>query len=477
MKLSVGYPDEAVEIEVLRGAALRSPDALEPVTDTATVGEMVAAGAAGAHRRPALHVRGPAGRRDPRPPAGPGRGQPARRDRADPGGAARTRSIDGRGYVLPEDLKALVEPVFAHRLLLSPDAQLRGVTAAEVLRDAVRVGAGAAARPGLTRVTASPHAGSALLAAGAAAARPPASGSATPSWPCSARPRSSRVLLAVGVRRVAAAAARRPAVADPDRVARGEPSADDADRPQHQPAAGRQPGRARPVRRPATVPVPLLRLRPGRDTTVDYPVPTERRGVVPVGPLRVARRDPLGLVVAGPRATARPPRSGCTRGSTCSRPCPAGHGPQPRRPGRPGAARHDHVRLAARVRGRRRAAPGALAHQRAGRRADGARAARHQPAHASWCCSTTAARRTRTRATAPPSRSRRPARRPRRSSPPPSARTCRSTLHLVVGGRSRRTGGPYLDCSPRPTLAPTATCAPPIAPAAAAARSATRWSS
>jgi uncharacterized protein (DUF58 family) len=47
-----------------------------------------------------------------------------------------------------------------------------------------------------------------------------------------------------------------------------------------------------------TVPVPLLRLRPGRDTTVTYPVPTDRRGVVPVGPLRVARRDPLGLATA-----------------------------------------------------------------------------------------------------------------------------------------------------------------------------------
>ncbi|GAB3939363.1 hypothetical protein GCM10027614_21420 [Micromonospora vulcania] len=50
-----------------------------------------------------------------------------------------------------------------------------------------------------------------------------------------------------------------------------------------------------------TVPVPLLRLRPGRDTEVRYDVPTHRRGVVPVGPLRVTRRDPLGLV-----ALARP---------------------------------------------------------------------------------------------------------------------------------------------------------------------------
>ena len=46
--------------------------------------------------------------------------------------------VNGRGYVLPEDLKALLHPVFAHRVLLTPDAQLRGVSADEVLADAVR---------------------------------------------------------------------------------------------------------------------------------------------------------------------------------------------------------------------------------------------------------------------------------------------------------------------------------------------------
>jgi uncharacterized protein (DUF58 family) len=46
----------------------------------------------------------------------------------------------------------------------------------------------------------------------------------------------------------------------------------------------------------ATVPVPLLRLRHGRQTDVKYPVPTQRRGVVAIGPLQITRRDPLGLV-------------------------------------------------------------------------------------------------------------------------------------------------------------------------------------
>ncbi|NJC70330.1 DUF58 domain-containing protein [Planosporangium thailandense] len=48
----------------------------------------------------------------------------------------------------------------------------------------------------------------------------------------------------------------------------------------------------------AVVPVPVLRLRPGHDTVAEYPVPTDRRGVVAIGPLRVVRRDPLGLATA-----------------------------------------------------------------------------------------------------------------------------------------------------------------------------------
>ena len=84
-------------------------------------------------------------------------------------------------------------------------------------------------------------------------------------------------------------------VADPDRVARGEPARMTLtihNRSKLRAAtlvATDRCGRS-------TVPVPLLRLRPGHDTTAEYPVPTERRGVVAVGPLRVTRGDPLGLV-------------------------------------------------------------------------------------------------------------------------------------------------------------------------------------
>jgi uncharacterized protein (DUF58 family) len=83
-------------------------------------------------------------------------------------------------------------------------------------------------------------------------------------------------------------------VADPDRVPRGDPSLVTL--------TVTNTSRLRSATLVAedqcgshTVPVPVLRLRPRRETTASYPVPTDRRGVVPIGPLRVTRRDPLGL--------------------------------------------------------------------------------------------------------------------------------------------------------------------------------------
>jgi uncharacterized protein (DUF58 family) len=94
-------------------------------------------------------------------------------------------------------------------------------------------------------------------------------------------------------------AARRPRlevrrVAEPDRVTRGEASTitltvHNAGRLTASLVAYDRCGHDR-------VAVPLLRLRPGRDAVVRYPVPTERRGVVDLGPLRLTRTDPLGLV-------------------------------------------------------------------------------------------------------------------------------------------------------------------------------------
>lgn len=137
VRLSIGYPDEATEVEVLRGAASgRSPDSLEPVTDTATVGALIRLA-----RR--THIAEPLYTYAVRL-ATATRNHPQVRIGASPRGAiALTRAAaayalaDGRGYVVPEDLKVLAEPVFAHRLLLSPDAQVRGVAPAVVVAEAV----------------------------------------------------------------------------------------------------------------------------------------------------------------------------------------------------------------------------------------------------------------------------------------------------------------------------------------------------
>jgi hypothetical protein len=81
---------------------------------------------------------------------------------------------------------------------------------------------------------------------------------------------------------------------NPERVGRGEPCTHTL--------TVRLDGRLRPATLVAEdrlggqpVAVPLVRLRPGQDTAVDYPVPTGRRGVVEIGPLTVTRTDPLAL--------------------------------------------------------------------------------------------------------------------------------------------------------------------------------------
>jgi len=83
---------------------------------------------------------------------------------------------------------------------------------------------------------------------------------------------------------------------DPDRVMRGEPSRVTL----HVANASRFFGASLVARDRlvpgGTVPVPLVRLRPGKVTTVAYAVPTRRRGVIDIGPLEVSRRDPLALV-------------------------------------------------------------------------------------------------------------------------------------------------------------------------------------
>jgi MoxR-like ATPase len=51
---------------------------------------------------------------------------------------AKARALaDGRDYVLPDDVKAIARPVLAHRLILAPEARSAGLTAEEIVGEAV----------------------------------------------------------------------------------------------------------------------------------------------------------------------------------------------------------------------------------------------------------------------------------------------------------------------------------------------------
>ena len=133
IRLAVGYPDEETEVEVLRGgAARRTPEELPEVTDSETVGTLTELA-----RRVYVHD---VAYRYIVQLAKITREHPDLRLGLSPRGAiALTRASQayalaaGRSYVLPEDIKTLAEPVIAHRLLLTPDAQLRGQTARGVV--------------------------------------------------------------------------------------------------------------------------------------------------------------------------------------------------------------------------------------------------------------------------------------------------------------------------------------------------------
>jgi MoxR-like ATPase len=133
MKTSLGYPDRDSTVEILSGAADRDRTArLTPKITTNAVAEM--AGLADlVHTDAAVldYVAGlaEATRSDPRTSLGASvRGALALVRCAKVWAASQ-----GRGYVIPDDVKLLAEPVLAHRLIMETEAEFSGVTPAQVV--------------------------------------------------------------------------------------------------------------------------------------------------------------------------------------------------------------------------------------------------------------------------------------------------------------------------------------------------------
>lgn len=137
VRVSIGYPSAGDEAAMLLDLAARDPlDLVSPVTDEA--GIVAARGVVDrVHADPALaqYVVGlaTATRRDPRVQLGASPRAALSLLRASKARAL----VDGRGYVLPEDVRPLAEPVLAHRLILTPDARARGVAPREVVAGAL----------------------------------------------------------------------------------------------------------------------------------------------------------------------------------------------------------------------------------------------------------------------------------------------------------------------------------------------------
>ena len=136
IRTAIGYPDHGATVRILSGAASPRAAVLDSVVDLSTVREMIDAART-------VHV-------DALISDYVARLVEATREHADVRLGASVRgalalvrcaktfaALDGRHYVVPDDVKALAEPVLAHRLVLDPEAEFDGVTQAAVLAQVV----------------------------------------------------------------------------------------------------------------------------------------------------------------------------------------------------------------------------------------------------------------------------------------------------------------------------------------------------
>jgi len=137
MRLSIGYPPLGEEARMLSEQTSEPPlDSLEPVTGAAEVVEAIDE-AKGVFVEESVNRYVVALLRHTRSDerlylgASPRAGIALLR-------VAKARALsDGREYVLPDDVKAIAEPVLAHRLILGPEARAAGLSAPDLIADAI----------------------------------------------------------------------------------------------------------------------------------------------------------------------------------------------------------------------------------------------------------------------------------------------------------------------------------------------------
>ncbi len=137
MRLSLGYPPLADEARMLNEQTTEPP--LDSLTAVATLAEVTAA----VDEARALFVEESLNRyvvallRHTRGSARLALGASPRAGIALLRVAKARALAEGRDYVLPDDVKAIARPVLAHRLILAPEARSAGLTAEEIVGEAV----------------------------------------------------------------------------------------------------------------------------------------------------------------------------------------------------------------------------------------------------------------------------------------------------------------------------------------------------
>ena len=138
MRVSVGYPSRTAEVGILDSHG--KEDLLESIGPVATVKDVLAMAEAAREVHVAPSLQGylvdlaETTRRHPALALGMSPRATLALQRASRARAAAA----GRAFVVPDDIKALAEPVLSHRLALTPEASMQGVAPEEIVADVLR---------------------------------------------------------------------------------------------------------------------------------------------------------------------------------------------------------------------------------------------------------------------------------------------------------------------------------------------------
>lgn len=133
MKTSIGYPDHASTLRILEGAGVKAHESPVPaIVSAETIVEMGAL-ARTVHVDPSINDYVSRLIDATRSASEVRLGASVRGALALVRASKTLAAAAARHYVIPDDIKALAEPVLAHRLVLDPEAEFDGVTASSIM--------------------------------------------------------------------------------------------------------------------------------------------------------------------------------------------------------------------------------------------------------------------------------------------------------------------------------------------------------